>query len=217
MNAPVVLAVYDFDGTMIPGDSIVAYLRFAFRRGCLSLPALIRAGMSGLMSRFGLISPGEAKARALRFHSALAPEKSAGLDSDFAEILLKRLRPDALTRMAGDNAAGRRIVLLSASTDNYMHPLAERLGVDALICTRLDDLPEGNCRGAAKAERLNAWLKKQGLEADFPASAAYGDSLSDEPVLALMGHPVLVNPKRRALRKLKDRFPVEHWPDRGDA
>ncbi len=214
MSAPVVLAVYDFDGTLIRGDSITAYLRFAFRRGLLSLSALAGAGLNGLMNRLGLRSPGEAKARALQFLKKLPPEKQAALDQDFAEALLRRLRPEGLCQMAQDQAAGRYILLLSASTDNYMLPLSRRLGADGLICTRLADLPAGNCRGAAKAERLNAWLREQGLEADFPASAAYGDSLSDEPVLSLVGHPVLVNPKRSVLRKLKGRFSTVYWPDR---
>ena len=217
MSAPVPLAIYDFDGTMIPGDSIVAYLRFAFARGYLKLPALLGAAFSGLASRMGLMDAGEAKRRALRFRSALAPEAGAELDSAFAETLLTRLRPDALTRMARDQAAGRRIVLLSASTDHYMQPLARRLGVDTLICTRLSELPGGNCRGEAKLSRLEAWLHDTGLTPDYPGSAAYGDSASDAQVLALTGHPTLVNPSRRARRKLKDRFPIENWPDRRDA
>ena len=216
MSAPTALAIYDFDGTLIPGDSIVAYLRFAFAKGYVKLPALLGAAFSAIASRLHLLSAGEAKRRALRFYSGLTPEAAAGLDSAFAETLLTRLRPDALTRMARDHAAGRHIVLLSASTDNYMQPLAERLGVGDLICTRLSGLPDGNCRGQAKVDRLNAWLSDTGLTPDYPASAAYGDSLSDAPVLSLVGHPTLVNPSRRTLQKLKDRFPVERWPDRGD-
>ena len=33
MSAGTALAIYDFDGTLIAGDSIVAYLRFARFRG----------------------------------------------------------------------------------------------------------------------------------------------------------------------------------------
>ena len=44
MSPAVPLAVYDFDGTVIKGDSIVAYLRFAHARGQISTAALLRAG-----------------------------------------------------------------------------------------------------------------------------------------------------------------------------
>ena len=213
MSGGTPLAIYDFDGTMISGDSIVAYLRFAHARKALTLRELCAAAAAGLLSRLGLLSAGEAKRRALRFLERLTPEARAALDRDFAELLLRRLRPDAICQMAQDQAAGRLILLLSASTENYMAPLAGRIGVGGLICTRIAELPEGNCRGEAKVRRLRAWLDENGITPDFPASAAYGDSAGDAPVLALTGHPTLVNPTRRALRKLKGRFPTVHWSD----
>ena len=51
---------------------------------------------------------------------------------------------------------------------------------------------------------MREWLKERGLEADFDASFAYGDSKSDLPLLRLCGHPVLVNPKRALGRKAPD-------------
>ena len=209
------LAVYDFDGTMIPGDSIVTYLRFAHRRKVLSLPGLLAAAVNGLRARLGRISTGEAKRRALRFREKMTPEQQAKLDADFAETLLTRLRPAAICQMAQDQAAGRTILLLSASTDNYMEPLARRLGVNGLVCTRIADLPDGNCRGEEKLHRLLEWLKEQGITPDWPASAAYGDSASDAPVLALAGQPVLVDPSARTRQKLQERFPIVHWADQG--
>ncbi len=213
MSAPVKLAVYDFDGTLIRGDSIVAYLRFAMKRGCLSPFSFLKAAFAGLMNSLGLWTPGKAKAWALRFWQKLPKDKREALDRDFAETLLGRIRPGGLCQMVQDQAAGRTVLLLSASTDNYMLPLSERLGADGLICTRISDLPEGNCRGYAKVERLKEWLTERGWEADLSASAAYADSLSDEPILALVGHPVLVDPKPEVLKQLGSRFPSVHWPD----
>ena len=136
MSGGTPLAIYDFDGTMISGDSIVAYLRFAHARKALTLRELCAAAAAGLLSRLGLLSAGEAKRRALRFLERLTPEAQTALDRDFAELLLRRLRPDAICQMAQDQAAGRLILLLSASTENYMAPLAGRIGVGGLICTR---------------------------------------------------------------------------------
>ena len=216
MSPAVPLAVYDFDGTVIKGDSIVAYLRFAHARGYITPAALLGAAMNGLYSRLHLLSAGEAKYRALRFRERMTTEARNELDLAFAEELFTRVRPGALAQIARDRTAERLIILLSASTDNYMHPLADRLGVDKLICTRLDELPDGNCRGAAKVRRLQMWLSENGITPDFPASAAYGDSLSDEPVLALVGHPAVVNPTARVQKRFQNRFPVLRWPDRQD-
>ena len=61
-----------------------------------------------------------------------------------------------------------------------------------------------------KVRRLNAWLRENGLEADFAGSFAYGDSKSDLPMLLLCGHPVQVNPKK-ALRKAAPEMDSEIW------
>ena len=213
MSAGTALAIYDFDGTLIAGDSIVAYLRFARSRGVMPLHGLLAAALDGLRCRLGRLSPGEAKSRALRFREKLTAEEQTALDGDFAELLFSRLRPGAICQMAQDQAAGRFILLLSASTDNYMLPFSRRLGADGLICTRIAGLPEDNCRGEAKVGRLKAWLAENRMTPDFPASAAYGDSEGDAAVLALVGHPALVNPSRRTAQRLKGRFPVIHWDE----
>ena len=205
------LAIYDFDGTMIRGDSIASYLSFAFRYGCLSPGRLMRAGLSVFLYKLRIISAGEAKRRALCFLDRLNDEKQRKLDTAFAAHLCHRIHPDALKQMDQDRAEGRKIIILSASTDNYMHPLADLLGADALICTKLNELPAGNCRGEAKVSRLYSWLTGQGFEPDWAASAAYGDSLSDMPVLDLTGHPALVNPAARTLRRLSRHYPILNW------
>ena len=125
MSAGTALAIYDFDGTLIAGDSIVAYLRFARSRGVMPLHGLLAAALDGLRCRLGRLSPGEAKHRALRFREKLTAEEQTALDGDFAELLFSRLRPGAICQMAQDQAAGRFILLLSASTDNYMVPFPD--------------------------------------------------------------------------------------------
>ncbi len=207
------LAIYDFDGTMIDGDSIAAYLMFAWRRGCLSLPGLLRAAVCGLLQRLGRLTAERAKGQALRFRQRMTPEAREALDDAFADRLMAKLRPAAVRQMAADCATGRVMVLLSASTDNYMVPLNRRLGFDLLVCTREADLARAgtNCRGAEKVRRLREALAERELTADWARSQAYADSSSDGPVLQLVGHPVLVCPGRRTLRKLGKQYPTEDW------
>ena len=103
-------------------------------------------------------------------------------------------------------------MLVTASTENYMRFAAEALGFSALLATPLN--PDGtvgeNCKGEEKPRRIRDWLRQQGLEADFAASYAYGDSKSDLPMLLLCGHPVQVNPKK-ALRKAAPEMDSEIW------
>ena len=205
------LAIYDFDGTMIRGDSIAAYLLYAFRRRMLPLSALLTGAACALLHRCGLISAGQAKQRALRFLARIPAADRADMDTAFAQSLSARICPAALRQMQDDRRDGKLIVLLSASTDNYMAPLGQLIGVDQLICTRLSDLPDGNCRGRVKAERLHAWLDASGIVPDFAASAAYADSASDAPVLDLVGSPRLIDPSARTRRRLAGRYPILRW------
>lgn len=198
------LACFDFDGTMIRGDSIVAYLRFACRRGKASFGRLAAAaGHTALYFLHGE-SGEEVKTHALSFLAGLSPKDRAALDEDFVrQDLLPRLYPDALERWRAHQREGKKMLLVSASTDNYMRFVAAYLQADALLCTRL--LPDGrvadNCKGEEKVRRIEAWLRETGVQADWPASFAYGDSLSDLPMLALAGHPVQVNPKKKLQKK----------------
>ena len=88
-------------------------------------------------------------------------------------------------------------MLASASLEPYLLPFGDSLGVDGVVCTRLERGRDGlltgrlegpNCRGAEKARRLEAWLVDNGL-ADATLWA-YGDSAGDDELLARADRPV---------------------------
>ncbi len=196
-------AFFDFDGTLIPGDSIAAFVPYARKRGAMPRREYFKALLAAAGYLLGFVSAADSKNAALRFRMALSQAERETLDRDFVrDCLLPRVYPDAKACMAAHRQAGRELVLVTASTENYMRIAADALGVSVLLATPLD--PDGavgeNCRGEEKTRRIREWLREAGLEADFAASYAYGDSRSDLPMLRLCGHPVQVNPKK-ALRK----------------
>ena len=101
-----------------------------------------------------------------------------------------------LERLRWHGGEGHEIVIVSASLDSYLAPLAPRLGVGHVISSSLevDDhglvtgrLVGGNVRGPEKASRLQAWL------GDGPIELwAYGDSSGDDELLAMADHPTRV-------------------------
>jgi len=204
---PVSLALFDFDGTLIAGDSIGAYTLFAWKRGAMTGRELLRAMGGALLYGLKKLGPAESKNRALAFRSRLTPPQREALDRAFAEeALLPRVYPAGRECLQAHRQAGRMLLLVTASTENYMRFVADGLGFDGLLATGLDENSRVtvNCKGEEKARRVREWLKERGLEADFAASFAYGDSKSDLPLLRLCGHPVLVNPKRALGRKAPD-------------
>ncbi len=209
------LAVFDFDGTMIRGDSIISYLWFARKKGLLSLPCLVRAGLFGALSQAGIVSRQRAKSAALSFRKTLSEAQKTALDQAFAKTLINRIRPEALSAVKDHRRRGDLVVLLSASTDNYMRYVAQGLPVDLLICSTTDESGQvlRNVRGEEKVMALRELLSELPEEADLSHSTGYGDSASDLPLLRLLGRPYLVNPGRKARRKAAGQIPILSWKE----
>ena len=207
------LAIFDFDGTMIRGDSIVSYLFFAKKEGLLSAGRLAWAGLSACLFRLRLTAAGRAKSAALAFRKGVPAEKLDDLDRAFARELLKKVYQDALSAMNERKRQGDTVILLTASTDHYMRYVAEGLPVDRLICSETDR--DGrvlrNMRGSEKVAALNEAVSSMPEKPDWSASCAFGDSASDLQLLRLTGHPFLVNPGKKALKRAGGTVPVLHW------
>ncbi|NCB05907.1 MAG: haloacid dehalogenase-like hydrolase, partial [Clostridia bacterium] len=60
-------ALFDFDGTLIPGDSIVLFCRYAARRGLCKKTALLSGAWHAALYALRLESARDSKAHALRF------------------------------------------------------------------------------------------------------------------------------------------------------
>ncbi len=207
------LAMFDFDGTMVKGDSILPYLRYAWQQGALPFSQYVLSGMYTVPYFFKRITDEQMKSQALTFLHTLPASQQKELDEGFVKNkLLPRVYADALQTWQTHKKNGLHMLLVSASTENYMRYVADALGADALLCTPLKPqlAPSDNCKGEEKPRRIHAYLERAGIEADFAASYAYGDSKSDLPMLRLCGHPVCVNAKP-ALQKAAPEMQQVNW------
>ena len=93
-------------------------------------------------------------------------------------------------------------MIVSSSPAETVEPIGEYLGVDDVIATRARIDAEGRYTGelefyayaAHKAEAIREMAVAEGI--DLAGSYAYSDSITDLPMLELVGHPVAVNPDR---------------------
>jgi phosphatidylglycerophosphatase C len=190
------VAAFDFDGTLVKGDSLVPFLR----RLC-GPAALALAAARSWRELAGLPKGGDARDVAkAAFLGRLLPgvevARAIALAEDYAATLEARLRPEMAAKLRWHQAEGHRVVIVSASPALYLEPLGRRLGLDAVLATGLvagDDgrftgeLLGANCRGPEKARRLRSYL------ADDPVTLwAYGDSPGDHEMLAMAHHRVFV-------------------------
>lgn len=207
------LAVFDFDGTMIEGDSIVAFIRMARRHGLLSLSECIGLAARAIPYALGITTAVKYKEKALAFFYEMPEEDRKRMCEDFVrDELLPRVYPAALKRLRAHREEGCLCLLVSASTDNYMPLVGKALGFDGTVCSQLDD--EGrvtfNCKGENKPLGLRRYLSGHNIQPDWPNSHAYGNSLSDLPVLKKCGSGVLIDPGLK-LRRAAPGMPRESW------
>lgn len=187
-----VVAVFDFDGTLASGDSLLPFLReVAGRRGFWSgmvvcLPWLV-------LGRLGWMDRGRAKERVLGHFlgGRTVAEVGVAVDRFVRGRLATMMDPRAMQRLAWHRAMGHRVVIASASPEIYLRPWAAGVGVADVVGTRLEvgdgqrltgRLDGLNCRGEEKLRRLDEWLGGTAVE---EAMYVYTDNRSDRPLLGL--------------------------------
>ena len=216
---PTKFAFFDFDDTLCRGDSILPYLLYSVRRGYGPWTQVFRALYGYVRWRLNPARATSAKDLTLSYIRGFSQEEMDGLARDFFRTrLVKRFLPAGRAELERLRAEGFRVVVVTASAEVYMRLLPEFLPVDDVIATRCPLDAEGrftgevgeNCKGDEKPRRIQAWLEDHGMTADWPNCRAYGDSLSDAPMLAMTGHPVLVDPKKPLAQRLPAAQRV-HW------
>jgi HAD superfamily hydrolase (TIGR01490 family) len=135
-------------------------------------------------------------------------------DEVFDNVLRPALYKDAVSLVKRAKQSGLRIVLLSGSPDFLLERLGKMLEADDIIGNRLqfrDGLATGKLMppivaGPEKARIIKDHAKEHGFALDD--CAAYSDSMSDIPMLSVVGRPAAVNPdfRLRALAK------THRWP-----
>jgi phosphatidylglycerophosphatase C len=183
------LAVFDLDGTLLRGDSFLPFVFGYARARRRRWPFITLALYLGLYAG-RILSDRAAKQRVLvSFLRGESRVAVAEYTNQFCERwVLPRLRETVVGRLREHQAAGHRVVLLSASPDVYVRAVGTLLGIDEVICTRVRCTPDAwdgridgpNCKGPDKVEMLRRHL---GVDLWPGESFAYGDSKSDLPIL----------------------------------
>lgn len=211
-------AFFDVDGTLVSTNVVNAYAHYVFNRGTL-LGTLGRVAHGLMMAPVWAVT--DAMNRKVfnelfyRSYEGLSEDRLVELAGELAEdVLIPAVFPGALDIIAEARRAGCKIVLCTGAIDITMRPLAKYLGADDLIANQLqfvEGFATGKVippivEGAHKARRIRDYCIEHGLKLDL--SHAYSDSLSDYPMLAVVGRPCAVNPDG----KLRSHARAYEWP-----
>lgn len=211
-------ALFDMDRTLVRVNTGNLYMRWRFRRRQAGLRDMMR--FAGWMAQysFGVVDFEDVSTRAL---STLAGVDEEALRAECVEwydaMVREHISADARREVERCKSEGMLVAILSASTPYATWPLARELGIDHVLCTRLE-VRDGKftgqcvhlCYGNGKVAAAEAWAAA--YEVDLDRSVFYTDSVSDLPMLERIGEPRIINPDPR-LRLLAGRrgWPVEHW------
>jgi len=196
------LAIFDLDNTLIGGDSDHAWGEFLCEQGIVDAEEYRRANDYFYEQyKNGGLDIYEFLRFALKPLATLAPEQLNTLHQQFMQEKIEPiLLPKAEELLAKHKEQGDFLLIITATNHFVTSPIAERLGVDAIIATdpeQVDGRYTGEVSGTpcfqdGKVTRLNKWLEAQDFSLE--GSYFYSDSHNDLPLLELVTHPVAVNP-----------------------
>ncbi|MBO4298279.1 MAG: haloacid dehalogenase-like hydrolase [Clostridia bacterium] len=178
--------VYDFDNTILRGDSTARFFAHCLRhypRMWADLPAQAANGLLFVLR----IRPKQAfKQRMLRFITLIG-DVDAAVDG-FWKANLARIKPWYPPRHRDDD------VVISASPEFLIRPACERLGIRCVIGSPVDKRSGlflgRNCHGEEKVSRFRARFPGERID------QFYSDSRSDAPLAALAQQAWLVRGDR---------------------
>jgi HAD superfamily hydrolase (TIGR01490 family) len=121
----------------------------------------------------------------------------------FEEVLKPAIFPGTAELIAQGKKIGQRQVVLTGALDFTIERLMDFLGIDDFVANRLEFV-NGYATGrvlppvmasATKAKWIREYAERENI--NLSESYAYSDSISDLPMLSIVGHPVAVNPDFR--------------------
>ncbi len=182
------VAAMDFDGTITTKDTLLEFISFSRGRTAFYLGFLLFTPALAAM-KLGLIPNWKVKQSLFSyFYKGTPLARFDGWGERFAARIDEIVRPKAVAAIREHKAAGDRLIIVSASVENWITPWARKAGVDAVLATGVEVDAHGmltgrfttaNCYGKEKVSRLNAELG----ERENYRLVAYGDSRGDKQMI----------------------------------
>ena len=199
------LAIFDIDYTITKKETLMEFFKYAIKNDKRNIRFLPRAIFCGSMYKLKIYDERKVKEKFLKFIDGIKEKDLQILVKNFYNSKLKTiLYEDALNMIKKLKNEGYDIYLISASPEFYVNEFYNIKEVDKIIGTRfnfangifLRKMEGYNCKGEEKVRRLKEFLKGEKIEVDFKESYMFSDSLSDKPLLDLVGKPYLINYKK---------------------
>jgi len=182
------IAVFDFDGTITRKDTLLEFIKFSkgncrFYLGFLLFSPLLVA------MKLKIYPNWKAKQKLFSyFYKDISIEQFNEWGNGFSAEIDKIVRQKAIETIKSHKEKGVKVIIISASVENWIKPWAKKTGIDIILATKIETDKNGlltgkfltkNCYGQEKVNRL--------LEV-FPNRnnykfIVYGDSRGDKELI----------------------------------
>ncbi len=211
-------AFYDLDGTLIRTNLVHVFGYYARNdQGLLRSLKSVGATIAGLP----LFLATDFYSRKLfndvffKWYRGQSYDRLRYLADELHESVIRPgIYPGTRALIEQSRRQGLRQVVITGALEVSIRPLLEELGITEFVANRLE-FQDGRATGrlippviasATKALWIRTYAEREGLSLND--SFAYADSLSDLPMLSVVGHPTAANPDSR-LRSTARRH---DWP-----
>ncbi|MFL6141864.1 MAG: HAD-IB family hydrolase [Labedaea sp.] len=203
-----VAAFFDLDKTVIARSSALAFSRPFFQSGLINRRAVLKSAYAQFVFASSGVDADQVERMRAHLTALCAGWEVRQVRSIVEETLHDIVDPlvyaEAAELIADHRAKGHDVVVISASGEEIVGPIADMIGATDSVGTRMvavDGRYTGDmdfyCYGQQKAAAMKQLAAERAYDLD--ACSAYSDSISDLPMLEAVGHPTVVNPDR-ALR-----------------
>lgn len=211
-----IAAFFDLDKTIIATSSAAAFSRPFYAGGLISRAGAIRSAYAHFLFMLGGASADQTERMRIQLSRLVTGWHVEQVTAIVSDTLHQFIDPyvyaEALELIEMHRAKGHDIVIVSASGAELVTPIATMLGADDSIATQME-IKDGRytgqidfyAYGPSKAVAIADLAAERGY--DLAQCFAYSDSITDAPMLGVVGHGYTVNADR-ALRKLAQ---TEGW------
>jgi len=200
-------AFYDLEGTLVSTNLVHTLGFYAQRQQGLWETLKMSAGTVAKLPFFGLTdlySRNVFNEVFFRSYKGLSEDRLRFFSEElFEEVLKPAVFPGTFELIKTSKKIGQKQVVLTGALDFTVAKLMDYLGIDDFVANRLEFV-NGYATGrilppvmasATKAKWMREYAEKNDI--NLSESYSYSDSISDLPMLSIVGHPVAVNPDFR--------------------
>ena len=212
-------ALFDMDKTIISENSATLYMRYRYQRGEMSKRDLLMGFGAYLKYKIGIL---DIRSWTIDMMSQFSGQSEKQLAEEaiawVEESVVETIYPEVEEIVKELLAEAHVVAIVSGATAFVVRPIADRLGIEHILYTRLEvenglftgRVIEPICFEEGKIYWLQQFIDEQ--EIDLAKSYFYTDSITDLPLLDLVGHPVATNPDPLLYRTaVKRRWPVRFF------